>query len=104
MESTSGDVDAEAAAKKRRRSKWDTPAPTPSAVDTGAVSNSIPSLDTPLGQTVIKPPLPIGLPAPAQTMISRMSPMIPLQIPIMPIANAAVVPAVSKLDCRIYVG
>ena len=110
MEVTSGDVDAEAAAKKRRRSKWDTPAATstPSAVDSSTSSNSIPSFNAPLLATV-KPPVPMGLPAPAQSMVSRMPPL-PLQmpmmpmIPMMPIINMALNSAASKLDCRIYVG
>lgn len=107
MEISSGDVDAEAAAKKRRRSKWDTPAatPTPSAVDSSIFSNSVPSFNAPLLATM-KPPVPMGLPAPAQTLVPRMPPL-PLQmpmIPMMPIINMALVSAASKLDCRIYVG
>ena len=109
METTGGDVDAEAAAKKRRRSKWDTPAatPTPSAVDSSIVSNTVLSSDPPHGHTAIRPPLPMGLPAPPLTTMLRMPPLVPLQMPMMPmmpIINTVVVPIVSKLDCRIYVG
>lgn len=110
METTTGDVDAESAAKKRRRSKWDTPAatptPTPSAVDSSIASNTAVFSGIPLSQPAIRPPLPMGLPIPGQPILARMPPLIPPQMPMMPIVNmnTAVVPGVSKLDCRIYVG
>ena len=108
METATGDVDAESAAKKRRRSKWDTPAAThtPTAVDSSIASNTTVFSGIPPSQPAIRPPLPMGLPIPGQPILPRMPPLIPLQMPMMPIINlnTAVVPGVSKLDCRIYVG
>ena len=87
--------------KKRRRSKWDAPAAAAGAdgIDNIVLSSSVVAAGTLLTQQQAVEKA-FAQQALAQTMMVRATqPMFSTAVTV-----AAAVPAVSKLDCRIYIG